>query len=104
MKNLGKDKMIPNAAVCDQEQSLLAEASGGVAMKARQCRAARALLNWTQKELGEKARVSDMTIRQFELGTTNPMRATLDALQRALEKAGVEFIEDDGVRMKRRRR
>jgi DNA-binding XRE family transcriptional regulator len=106
MKNLGKGKMIPNAAVCDLEESLLAEAGGGLPMEPMQCRAARALLQWTQKELGAKARVSDMTIRQFELGVTKPVRATLDALQRALEKAGVEFINDDkpGVRMRRRRR
>ncbi len=65
-------------------------------------RAARALLQITQKELGERAKVSDMTVRAFELGSTTPTRATLDVLKRALEKAGVELLNDGGVRLKRK--
>jgi len=30
------------------------------------------------------------------------MRANMDAIQRALEAAGVEFMDDDGVRRKQK--
>jgi DNA-binding XRE family transcriptional regulator len=68
-----------------------------------QCRAARALLNWTQLDLAQRAGVSIGTIRGFETDQSSPIPATLAALRAALEKAGVEFIDDDqpGVRMKR---
>lgn len=68
-------------------------------MTSAQCRAARALLGWTQKQL---ARVSVVTV----LGATTPLRATLDVLSRALETAGVVFITENdngpGVRLKSR--
>lgn len=57
-----------------------------------QCRAARGLLGWTQRELALKAEVSEVPIRNFELGrSTN--RATLKAIVLALEGGGVAFIE-----------
>jgi transcriptional regulator with XRE-family HTH domain len=58
-----------------------------------QCRAARGLLAWTQRELSGRARVAIPTIRQFEAGKREPRRATLDVIERAFEGAGVEFIE-----------
>ena len=39
---------------------------------AEQCRAARALLDWGQAELAEKAGVGIVTIRQLEAGGTMP--------------------------------
>jgi hypothetical protein len=67
---------------------------------ASQCRAARGLLNWTQGDLARHAKVGVVTIRQFELGKTGPLRATLAVLKDAFEKAGVEFIGDHGVSIK----
>lgn len=64
-----------------------------------QCRMARAALNWTVKDLAERARVGEATIARFERSTVHPIPATLAAVQRALEAAGVEFIER-GVRLK----
>jgi transcriptional regulator with XRE-family HTH domain len=61
-----------------------------------QCRAARGLLDWTQQELADRARVGVVTIRQLEAGDTAPRRATLDVIQRAFEAAGVEFIAGYG--------
>jgi transcriptional regulator with XRE-family HTH domain len=61
-----------------------------------QCRAARALLEWTQNQLAEAARVGVVTIRQFESSDTEPRRATIDVIKRALEAAGVEFIDENG--------
>jgi transcriptional regulator with XRE-family HTH domain len=61
-----------------------------------QCRAARALLDWSQQDLADKAGVGVVTVRQLEAGTHEPRRATLDVIRRALESAGVEFIDENG--------
>ena len=61
-----------------------------------QCRAARALLGWSQPELERAARVAKKTIVEFERGARQPHPRTLDALREALEAAGVEFIPEDG--------
>jgi len=67
---------------------------------ASQCRAARGLLDWTQKDLAEKSRIGIVTIRQFEGGKTEPMHATMVVLQQAFEAAGVEFLDRDGLKRK----
>jgi hypothetical protein len=50
--------------------------------------------------------VGIVTIRQLEAGVTEPRRATLDVVRRALEAAGVEFIDENGggpgVRLRKR--
>jgi transcriptional regulator with XRE-family HTH domain len=61
-------------------------------MTPAQCRAARALIDWTQDNLSQAAQVGVVTIRQFEQGASQPRRAILAALRRALEGAGVKFI------------
>ena len=61
-----------------------------------QCRAARGLLDWTQQELADRAGVGIVTVRQVEAGLTEPRRATLEVIKRALEAAGVEFIHENG--------
>ncbi len=63
---------------------------------AEQCRAARGLLAWSQQDLAEKAGVGIVTIHQLEAGTSQPRRATVDVVKRALESAGVEFIDENG--------
>ena len=65
-------------------------------MTPTQCRAARALLDWTQDDLSREAAVGVVTLRQFERGATEPRRAILTALRRALEDAGVKFINGKG--------
>ena len=61
-----------------------------------QCRAARALLGWGQGRLAEKAKVALKTLVDFERGNRSPHDATLDSLQAALGRAGVEFIPENG--------
>jgi len=61
-----------------------------------QCRAARGILNWTQKQLADEARVGVVTIQQFEAGGVAPRRATLHVIQRAFELAGVALINENG--------
>ena len=61
-----------------------------------QCRAARALLDWSQQQLADASKAGNATIRNFETGRSSPVNATLDVLQRALELAGVIFVEENG--------
>jgi transcriptional regulator with XRE-family HTH domain len=72
---------------------------------ASQCRAARALLDWSQQDLAGQSRVGVVTIRQLEAGVHEPRPATLQVVRQALEAAGVEFIDENGggpgVRLRR---
>ena len=61
-----------------------------------QCRAARGLVGWSQQELAKNAGVGTVAIHQLESGASQPRRATLDVVRRALEAAGVEFIDENG--------
>lgn len=58
-----------------------------------QCRAARALLEWTQQDLADAAKIGNATIRNFESGKSMPQSATLRVLAQALIFAGVQFVE-----------
>ncbi|MBS0277856.1 MAG: helix-turn-helix domain-containing protein [Proteobacteria bacterium] len=62
----------------------------------RQIRAARALLGWSQQQLADKAIVSLNAVTRLERGEVDPRVSTVEAVQRAIEKAGVEFILSDG--------
>ena len=77
-------------------------------MISAQLRAARALLDWNQTELANKAGVSVETIKRLEriVGSLEATKvSTLDAITKALNKAGVEFTNGDapGVRLKSNR-
>jgi transcriptional regulator with XRE-family HTH domain len=61
-----------------------------------QCRAARGLLDWSQKKLAEQAGIGIVTVRQVEANVHHPRRATLAVVKRCLEIAGVEFIPANG--------
>ena len=61
-----------------------------------QCRAARGLLNWKQKELAGHSGVTALTIFNFESGKTSPHYSTLKLLKDTFEKAGIEFIDENG--------
>ena len=65
-------------------------------MFAAQCRAARGLLDWTQERLADESGVSISTIRNFEGGASQPIRANLAAIRATLEAAGVEFLDENG--------
>jgi transcriptional regulator with XRE-family HTH domain len=73
-----------------------------------QCRAARALLEWSQAELARRAQVGVVTVHQLESRISEPRPATLDVIRRALEAAGVVFIDENGggpgVRLRKRER
>ncbi|MGC1561366.1 MAG: helix-turn-helix transcriptional regulator [Bradyrhizobium sp.] len=61
---------------------------------------ARAAVGWGVRELAEKAGVTANTVTRIENGA-DAKQSTINALQRALEAAGVEFTNSDqpGVRL-----
>ena len=71
-------------------------------ISAAQVRAARGLINWSQRKLAEAAAVGLSTIADFERGKRSPMGNNLSAIQRALEVAGVVFTNggEPGVKLK----
>ncbi len=76
-----------------------------------QIRAARGLLDWSQTQLAKAAERSLPTIKRLERDDGEGPAVydnVREAVQRAMEKAGVEFIAENGggagVRMKRRKR
>jgi transcriptional regulator with XRE-family HTH domain len=64
-----------------------------------QCRAARALLNWSQEDLVRRSRITKKTIADFERGATQPRLQTLAQIRTAFDAAGVEFLNGNGLRM-----
>ena len=66
-----------------------------------QIKAARAMLDWSQKALAEKCEsVSEPTIKLIETGKINSTPETLGALQKTLEDGGIEFLPQNGVRFR----
>jgi len=68
-----------------------------------QSKMARAGLGWTIGQLAANANVGTATVARFETGKGETIPATLAAIQRALEAAGIEFLPDNGVRLKARK-
>ena len=69
-----------------------------------QCRAARALINWSTQQLASQAEVGVNTVNRFE-GGQDARISSVDKMRRALESAGVIFIpangEDVGVKLRK---
>jgi transcriptional regulator with XRE-family HTH domain len=61
-----------------------------------QCRAARGLLGWSQSELSKASETATKTIADFERGAREPYARTLADVRAAFERAGVEFIPENG--------
>ena len=63
-----------------------------------QIRAARSLIRWSAEDLATRSSLSVATIRRAELtDSETSMTAANDlAVRRALEAAGVEFIDENG--------
>ncbi len=64
-------------------------------MMPAQCRMARAALQLGVRDLANLAKMSASTVARFEAGEELKER-TVDAIQYALELAGIEFIAENG--------
>lgn len=63
---------------------------------ARQSRAARALLGWTQETLADRARVSLTALKRLESESNLGIyESTRDEVRRALESDGIVFLTSD---------
>jgi DNA-binding XRE family transcriptional regulator len=66
-------------------------------MTPAQCRAARAMLQWSQTELAKRAKVARKTVADFEQEIRQLRRRSREAITEAIEAAGVHFVwHDDG--------
>jgi DNA-binding XRE family transcriptional regulator len=64
-------------------------------ISAFQCRRARRLLSWTKYQLAKTAGLNPYTIDQLEAGR-KAKDATTIAIWRALDAAGIEFVDEAG--------
>ncbi len=63
---------------------------------ARQSRAARALLGWTQETLADRARIALTALKPLESANgLDVYETTRDEVRRALEAAGIVFLSTD---------
>lgn len=69
-------------------------------LSVEQIKAARALLDWTQDDLAKAAELSKPMINTLERRIANPKVETIASIQKALEKAGVEFTDGPGVKLR----
>lgn len=73
-------------------------------IRPKQLQAARVLIGWSQVRLANAAGVGLSTVADFERGARTPYDNNLAAMQRALEVAGIEFLNGDepGVKLRKR--
>jgi transcriptional regulator with XRE-family HTH domain len=72
-------------------------------MTPAQCRAARALLDITQSQLAREARLGLSTIVDFEKERRIVSDEALNAMQIALQRAGIDFTDEDGEGLRLRK-
>jgi transcriptional regulator with XRE-family HTH domain len=68
-------------------------------ISSKQIRAARGLLNISQKELAEKANLSINSLNNIEREVGSPRIGSLKLIEDALTSLGIEFLDKDGVRL-----
>lgn len=61
-----------------------------------QCRAARALLDWSRAELARSAGLTEVDVDECEREGGRPSAQVVRSLRRALESGGVTFTADQG--------
>jgi DNA-binding XRE family transcriptional regulator len=79
---------------------------GGGMISGAQIRAARALLRWSARELADRCGLSQQTIQVAERSNGMPenmLAGTLMKIKTALEKGGVEFDGNGGLKLRKRK-
>jgi transcriptional regulator with XRE-family HTH domain len=67
-------------------------------LTAAQIRAARGLLGWSQQKLADHAKLSLTSLNRIERSDGDPRMSSILAIETALSRAGVRFINDrDGT-------
>ena len=67
-----------------------------MAVTSAQVRMARAALNWTVRDLAGATGLHRNTITNIEVGRYGGDPETLTAIEAVLQRAGVEFIDENG--------
>lgn len=70
-----------------------------MAVTGRQIRAARALIGMSREDLAQKCDITMITVRNIEMETVEPQGKTLANILTFFDKEGVEFMDDEGVRI-----
>ena len=58
------------------------------------------MLSWVVDKLAAESGVSRATITRYELGRGDMLYLNVKKLEQALSRAGIEFLPDDGIRLK----
>ena len=66
-------------------------------VSAAQCRAARALLGWTQAGLADRAGITRKTVGEFEAEMRKLQLRTRQDIAAALMEGGIALLDGDGV-------
>ncbi|MDD3183653.1 MAG: helix-turn-helix transcriptional regulator, partial [Alphaproteobacteria bacterium] len=66
----------------------------------KQIRAARVLLDWTAEKLASEVGISRESIESIELGKKQARELTMDSILRVFDDAGIEFLDNQGVRFR----
>jgi len=66
----------------------------------QQIKAARALLDWKQSDLAVASALSMTAINNIERAIGSPRLETMQSIQSAFEKAGIEFTDGQGVKLR----
>jgi len=69
-----------------------------VMITARQSKAARALLGWTQKDLAQEAKLTLAVVARFERGQVDTRGKAIIAIEKAVRRGGIALIYAEGGR------
>lgn len=69
-------------------------------IEAKQIRAARALLEWSQQDLAKATGLATSSIKNIENDSTAHRRASIQLIGNTLDDAGIEFTAGSGVRLR----
>ncbi|WP_232375869.1 XRE family transcriptional regulator [Mesorhizobium comanense] len=95
---MGRSHRTPECTGCQQAVISAPKAVAGdfMMITGAQCRAARALVEWTRDKLAGNSGVDALVIEEFERRINLPDQDICDTLQTALENAGAVFIAENG--------